>query len=559
MPFLLRVTSLPSTAEIVRIPQIVIVDQTGPTIPLGTSPGLVMLVGEFLKGPPNVPTEVTSGAMQTNIFGGLSALLSQSGAATPVQDGSGVNFEGNGALQLLAKTFKRLGLTRVDNEAVTADAGGTTKSQLTIGLTIATADQTGGVTNKDILIPAGTRFGDQALVSVTQLVATSQDLLVPKGTTVTANAISGLKVNCFIVKEPEPVVAIAIAAIDTVIDSALNNVASGTVIATVNNAAAIWPPGTGTTLALRVASRYPLAITSTLPHDQTSQDTVVVWAARRTTAIRAALLANAIAASETGRGRMAVASCDPAATASATDALAGLTAAQGLAAAESLQSDRMILTFPQSQITSTDLNVTATINADGWMVSILSNFANERNPGANPAPLLNGIAALEQAYVSNPLAKQDYINLIAGGVSPLQRDRTVGWWFVDGVTAANQATQPTRKPVKRRRMADEIQDSLASIAVPYQKEPATTERVDAFIGEIFNYLDPLKGQRNPSAQRIVDYGVDPVSFNTPDQTALGIYTVAVYVRLLPTMDDIVFITQIGETVTVPATAQAPAA
>lgn len=546
MPYVLRVTSLPSTAEIVRIPQIVIVDLTGPTIPLGTSPGIVTLVAEFLKGTPNVPLEVTSGATQAAIFGSSSKLLSQDGSAPPVQNGGAINFEGNGPLQLLGKTFKRLGIVRVDTEAVTTD-GGSTHSQLTLGLTIAAADQAGGVLNKDLLIPAGQRFSN----GTTDVVATSQDLIVPKGTTVTANAIAGLLVNCFVVKEVEPVAAIAIAAITVVVDAAIPNAATGTTVTSVNNAAAIWPPGTGTTLALRCAGQYPKAITATLPHDQTTQDTVVVWAARRTTAIRAALQANAISASESGRGRIAVASCDPAATTSATDAAAGVVAAAALAATESIQSDRLILTFPQTQIVSSDLGLTATINGDGWMASVLSNFANERNPGANPAPLLNAIAALEQAYVLNPLAKQDYVNLIAGGVSPLQKDRTVGWWFVDGVTSSNQATFPTRKPIKRRRMADEIQDSLAGLAAPYQKEPATTERVDAFIGEIFNLLEPLKGSANPSAQRIQDYAVDPVSYNTPDQNALGIYTVAVAVRLLASMDDIVFITQIGETVVIP--------
>lgn len=554
MPFVYRTTSLPTTAEIVRVPQIVIVDATGPTIPLGTSPGVVMLVGEFLAGPTNAPAEV-SGGQAASIYGTLSSLLSQDAAG--IQNAGQVKWEGNGMFQLLDKTFKRLGITRVDTESVTTD-GGTTKSQLAVTVTVAAADQTAGVTNKDVFIPAGTRFGtDNTFAVSTAVMALSQNLLFPKGTTVTSNAMTA-NGNCFSVKRVEPIATVAAASIDSVIDSAIDNVSAGTSITGVTNAAAIFPPGTGTTLAARAASKYQAAIDSTKPGtSDVTVNTVVVWAARRTTLIRQALLANVIDASSTGRGRMAIASAEPAADSTSGGAAAGVTAAMALAAGESLQSDRMVLTFPMSQIVTDQVagasgTVTATINADGWMASIYSNFANERNPGANPAPLLDAISNVEDSYVKNPLSKNDYANLLANGICPLQKDRTVGWWFLNGITAANAATQPTRVPAKRRRMADEIQDSLAGIAAPYLKEPATTERVDAFVGEIEVYLEGLLSKNRKGAQRIVDYGVDSVSLNTPDLQAIGIYTIGVWVKTLSSMDDIVYQTQIGETVNVPA-------
>jgi hypothetical protein len=97
-------------------------------------------------------------------------------------------------------------------------------------------------------------------------------------------------------------------------------------------------------------------------------------------------------------------------------------------------------------------------------------------------------------------------------------------------------------------MADEIQDTLAAIGGPYDKRPATTERVDALLGEIEAYLSLLKSAQNPSAQRISDFSIDPVTGNTPQLTAIGIFTFIIKVRLLASMDTIMFQTEIGETV-----------
>jgi hypothetical protein len=549
VPFFLRVTELPPLSEIVQIPQIVVVDATGPAIPLGTGTRLAMLVGEFLKGPINAPTELTSNGQLASIFGGVSASLSQD--ASGVQNGGGVTFEGNGTLQLLDKTFKRLGVTRVDTEVVTTD-GGTTKSPVTITVTVAAADQAGGFTNKPIVLQAGTRFGNNALFgTATEVVMLSQDVTIPQGASVTSNQVT-VSANVVFVKAPEPIAVVASGSVTAVIDAFIPNVATTTTITGVAQAGNMWPPGTGTTLAARIASRYGLAITATLPSDQAvTQEIGVIWAARRTTAIRQALRDNAINASDVGAGRVSVMAADPPTGTDATSAAAGVTAAAALAGTESLQSDRVMIVFPRTQVQSDDLGVAVTINSDGWAASIMNNFPAEKNPGANPAPLLDDIVAVELAYQANPLQKQDYINLLAGGVSPIQHDRTVGWWLVNGITAANKTTQPTRVPMKRRRMADEIQDNLADIAAGYLKEPATTERRDAFTSEEVAYLTSLLSPNNPSAQRIDGFDVDSSSLNTPDLEALGIFSDKIDVRLLASMDNIILQTTIGETVVIP--------
>jgi hypothetical protein len=563
MPIVLRVTALPPLADIQRVPQIVIVDQTGNPVFLGTSAGISMLVGEFLKGPANSPTEITSDGQGQALYGGISGLLSQ--GSTGAQDGNGVpttpggavgTFNGNGMLQLKYKTFKRLGITRVNVEAVTTD-GGTTMSPLTLTVTVAAADQTGGVTNKDILIPAGTRFADAALGSNTFLLATAQDVTIPSGSTVTSNHVTA-SVTAFFVFAPATIVSTVIGAVDTVIDAALQNVDAGTTITAVTNAAVMWPPGTGTSLALRITSQYAAALTATMPGaSDTTTNTVVVWAARRSTTVRQGVLANAIAASANGRGRIACMAADPAAGTSSAAALAATTAATALASTESLQQDRAVIAYPHTQIVVEELgSISVLINPDGWMASILSNFVNERNPGANPAGLMDSISALDLCYVGNPLQVGDYANLIGGGVCPILKDRTLGWKFLDGVTAVNQSdlTQITRVPIKRRRMADEIEDNSAQIAAPFNNEPVTQDAIDAFTGEMESYLDGLLSPTNPALQRINGYVVDPVSGNTPDLLAVGIFTLVIKVKTLSDFRDIILQSSIGETVVLPAAA-----
>lgn len=559
MSFFLRTTTFPPLNQITAVPQIVVIDQTGPTITFGTRPGAACLVGEFTAGT-FVPTEVTSDQQLKALYSGVGEIYKYfSQDAAGIQNGTQVTYEGNGLLQLLSKTFQRLIITRVDHEAVTTD-GGTAKGQLTLTLTIAAADQTAGLTNKDIVVPAGFRFGSaNTFAGSTRVFATSGNTTIAKGATVTANQLT-VAVNCFPIVVVEPVVATAIAAIAFVLDAVLPNVDPGTTITGVNNATALWPSGTGTTLTTRIASVYPTAIGKTLPNQTPQSDIVIIWSARRTVAIRQALATNAISSSSIGRGRVACVSAEPAAGTSAGQAAAGVTAAIGLAVSDNYvqPADRVIITFPQHQIVVPDFgNIAVTINADGMMACTLSNFAEEVNPGAANA-FIQAITAPEASYVANPLAKQDYINLIAAGVCALYFDRQAGWQWMQGVTAANSVSFPTRTPIKRRRMADVIQDTLNDIAAPYLKQPGTDDRQRAFVMEIEGFLESLKATNTPSSQRIVDYLVDDVSGNTPEQLRLGIFVVKVYVQLLASMDYIVYVATIGETVTIPVAVAAAA-
>lgn len=560
MAFFDRTTSFPPISEIVQVPQIVIVDLTGPNITFGTSPGAACCIGEFVAGT-FVPTEVTSPADITSQYTGDGKVYKYfSQDASGIQNGGQASYNGNGYIQLISKTFRRLVLLRVDHEAVTLD-GGTVKATLSVTLTVAASDQDGsGNTGRDIVIPGGLRFGDNAsFASALKVFAASGNVTIPKGTALTSNQVT-VQVPCFPVKVVEPVVATAIASITSVIDAVLPNVAATTTITAVTNSTALWPSGVGTTLSARVESQYSAAIGKTLPTNTPMSAIVITWAARRSPIIRPILVQNAIDSSNSGRARIACVAAEPAAGVTSTQASAAKTAAIGLAASDNYvqPADRAIICFPASKLIVQDLgNIKITINSDGWMAVTLNNFPEEYNPGARN-PYIQAITELEDAFVANPFTKQDYTNLRAAGVSTLYRDNTVGWQFQDGVTAANSASFPTRVPIKRRRMADLIQDTLAQLAGPYNKLPATTDRRDSFNSEIITFLDGLLSPNLPAAQRINAYLVDEKGGNTQPLNSQGIFVTNVYVQLLPTMDYIVFVTQIGETVTIPVSTPAAA-
>lgn len=614
MPFVLRVTDTPPLPQILEIEQIVIVDKTGPSITLGVSSGVSQLVGEFLKGPFG-PKEVFSmGEILSFYVGDPNRMdrMSQNGldpeAVGFAQDGTAAQFDGNGFAELKGKKFRRLGLQRVDTDMTTIDGGATgTKGYLKLTVTVAAGDQTAGKTNKDLVLPAGTRFADDVLTLATVIVALSQDVFIPKGTAVTANAIDISAVaatgpNVFnVLADPTtgvltvqitatgaPALAVvgsqgitaffvkgvtaAIALIDTVLDPGLPGYAStisATGISTVNAAdaaTAVFAAGTAalTSLADKITSQYPAAIKKTEPSGSTpTEDIVHIWSARNWAAdriptdliglnIRAKLWENATVASGSARGRIAIVNGRPATSATSTAADAAKTFVKTLGGGTGAEftgadADRVSINFPANKIFSTELQKNILVSAGGWKASMFSNLPEEyQSSVANT--LIQTIVSMEDAFVANPMTKADYTSLKAAGVSALAKDRAVGWWFYSGVTGVNPTTFPTRVADNRRRFADFVQDTLAQIAAPYNKQPGTTERVDALVGEIEAFLSSLLSASNPSQQRIEAYFIDPKSANTAALTALGIRTIIVKCRMLGDLNDIIFETQIGPTV-----------
>ena len=281
-------------------------------------------------------------------------------------------------------------------------------------------------------------------------------------------------------------------------------------------------------------------------------DVNVVFSARTSATIRAKIKSHVLDASAKALGRMGT--LRPALSLYTT-AAAVATADPGVGAN---RDERIIYNWPgvttfipeavnyrlktADGLTTIDGNLD--VGSDGFMCAILSNLPPERNPGQATAPvpqimapvlgIQRGIAKLEQ---------NDYIALRTNGISAPRIDRTAGPIFQSGITSSLVSGQ---KNISRRRMADFIEDSIASRLVMFSKLPLTTSNKDGALAEADAFMASLLSADNPAAQRIDSYSLDDKSGNTPATLALGVYVIIVRCRLTPTADFIVLQSEIGE-------------
>ena len=317
--------------------------------------------------------------------------------------------------------------------------------------------------------------------------------------------------------------------------------------------------GVNVTTSGTLETLYASAIDAMLADASPMRDVSIMVAARTSTAIRSYLKQHVQAASAQGNGRMAVIA-PPVSTVSETTVIGD--AAPGVGAT---RDERVVYCWPgvkvsiqEAQNTAIKLasGVTATDGvidqrADIFMASILSNLASERNPGqaTDPVPTcLEGIIGFQSGNLPS-FTMTDYILFKQYGVAAIRFDRTGVKVFQSGITSSVTSGQ---KNINRRRMADEVQDSLATIYEKFSKLPLSTQLKDSIDAETVAYMEGLLSSANPAAQRIEAYSVDTKSGNTPQLNAQGIYVVIVKVRMLATADNIVLQAEVGPTVTVSA-------
>jgi hypothetical protein len=608
--FILRTTQMPSLAKLLELERIIAVDGAGVNQPVGPGRVRACVVGECLQGP-FTPTIVTAPADIMNYFVGDSnrfTLLSQSGVnpASAVQDGSGVTFDGNLWAELKGKSFSGLVIQRVDCDMVVSDSS-VTKAFVAFTVTVNAADITSGVTNKAIVIPSGTRFSDGSNV----VIATSQQITIPAGTTCagsiacafsfTQDAASGALTyvasgattgaTCFFVKGTTKALAGINTAVDgTVASKPLQGVNAGTVIAasgvsTINAAAgatAVFAPAAGGAqgsmgLSDMITLQYAAAINKTLPGVAATNDIVAIWSARNyqmketnaAKTMRANLWANAKAASKTGRGRVACVTAAPAlgvASGDQTTAKGVYTAMVGTTdaiATSDADADRYWLSGPFVQVWSQELNADITISPCGLRAAMKVNLANDGKSeyqtgvGSPENDTLQNVDAQEACFAANPLTEDDFIAMKAAGVAWFTKDRTAGWWFYSGVTAANPLVQADRVADNRRSFADEIQDVIFGLAAPYSKKPGTQQRADAFATDMTVYLealvDPPIGDQRAKDYKVLD---GTAAGNNDTLNGHGVYLFSAFVQMNGDMNDIVINTMIGPNVIISQVAPA---
>jgi hypothetical protein len=202
----------------------------------------------------------------------------------------------------------------------------------------------------------------------------------------------------------------------------------------------------------------------------------------------------------------------------------------------------------ETAIGSTVTDGVLDLTAAGHLCSVLSQIAPERNPGELTAITQSALVTiLGQQRGAPVLTKTDYEVLKAAGICGIRIDRTSGPVFQSGITTSLVSG---RTRISRRRMADFIQDSLARQGNLYVKQLLTDDVRTAILSETDAFLASLRAEATPQFQRIAAYSVDGTSGNTPEQEAAGIYVVAVNVRLLSEIDNLVLVTSIGESVQV---------
>ena len=611
--FLLRTTTMPSVTKLLELERLVMVDTSGQNIANGPGAAKACIVGESLQGP-FVPTVINSpGDLEALYVGTGNAsrftLISQSGLdpSSAVQNGSGVAYDGNLWAELKGKRFSGLVVQRVDCDMVAAIASSTAKVFVKFDVTVASADQTAGVTNKDLYIPSGTRFADTSIGSATNVIATSQLVRIPAGTTVVANTItcgvnftqdaatgiltyvaSGATtgVTAFFVKGVKGLTTFwgGVTAIDTAVDTAVSGGSTATVISgtisivdSAGTAAAAYPPCAGgaaptsDTLSNRIMACYAPAIEKTKPGIDATNDIVAIWSARNyqtsdstltASQMRTNLWSNAVSSSKGGRGRVACVTNQPSTGTLASDATTRKSAYQSQIASTDTSvvgddADRYWLSGPFVNVFSTELNANIMISSCGFRACMKVALANAgqsqflSSVGTPYNDSIQGIDSQEACFAANPAAEDDYVALKSKGVSWLTRDRNAGWWFYSGVTGVSAVTNSSRVDDNRRSFADEIQDVIFGFAAKYAKLPGTQERQDAFLGDMQAYLDGLVNPGIGESRAKQFQALDGAAAgNTDTLNGQGIFLYSVSVQMYGSQKAIVVNAAIGTNVVI---------
>jgi hypothetical protein len=303
-----------------------------------------------------------------------------------------------------------------------------------------------------------------------------------------------------------------------------------------------------------IDARYVQAVGKTKSVRNVGKEITIIASARQSNVVRNELRSNALDASANGCfGRVATIRPPLGTT---TRALALSTTSQPGAVA--YRSDRVVYNFPGARvnvprIAARGLDGGAGFTADGnldvgsdvWCASLMSQLPPEENIG-QATSFLTGILDIE---AGNPdvqdLQMADYVAFKAGGICALRIDGGEAFFQTEAADV-DPALYPALRTIKRRRMSDFIQDSLAIAVLPFVKKLATVQRRALVVSVVDTFLRSLLSPDNPDNQRIAGYRVTNAS--TADELKRGIFRIKIKVKLLPSLDVIVLDTTIGETV-----------
>jgi hypothetical protein len=393
---------------------------------------------------------------------------------------------------------------------------------ITTGTTVKAGEHTGGI------IPAGTRVRTSGGLEW----VTMQTLTIAAGTNAAPN------VGPHVVKvrpglDDGSVAGAAAAAVSVLVDQ------PSFAEMRVTNPSALSAALTEPQMDVAYETAYDATLSLTAP----TREVNLSVSARRSDAVIRAGRSNAIEASNGGLfGRKFI-----------TGAPLGYSLAQARTDVANWRSDRVFYTYPGWQVRIPEIAFRGTAGGAGFtadgiisvrgdmpLATICSQLPPENNPGQQTG-LIDSFFQVESVGVNFGIS--EYIALKAAGICAPRKDRVAGSIYQSGVTSDLTSGRTT---IARRKMADFLQDSQATLLIPYIKLPNTQARRDSVRAVLEQFLGSLLSEQNPELARIAAYSIDDVSGNTPATLANGVFVLVERVQTLSSLDAIVLQTQIGE-------------
>lgn len=293
-----------------------------------------------------------------------------------------------------------------------------------------------------------------------------------------------------------------------------------------------------------IDARYLTAFGATTDPAEVSAQANVSLSARRSDAVTALGLSNAILASDEGCFGRQFHSREAFGTSSAT-AISNVALNRG---------DRNFHTWPAWKVRIPEIaeigaaggfgftpDGVILVGGDGPLAYINTALNPEENPGQDTG-LLGFITGIEKP-VGTFFNMALYTALKAAGIcAPRIDQRGVRCYQSEATTSLEDG----RTTQKRRKMADHLQDTFAIILLPFSKKLATEAREASIDARLNSFLRGYRSEDAPDSQRIKDFIITNTTNQNPDLAARGISSRKIQVQLLPSLDSFLVDTQIGE-------------
>jgi hypothetical protein len=502
--------------ELKTLERVYIEDGTGKKTVAGLGSGIVCIVGEFLKGTPNVPVLCTTEDDINNNFGGWSPYSNPGFDNDFVTTGSidpsltlATSTEGIGYFRVQNPKYAQLYLMNVDQAVATCTL---------------TLSGSGALT-----IPAGVCVAD---ADDSDIFALCDDLVVASADYLSGSAVfEDVRLRRVKGTDLAPTLTKCVDTLDLL--SALR---------LPTNQLTITPSALSTVTALTqsfIESSYSDAIDELSTEDENLKEISITVACRHSVTIANLLKADAVSAQANNAiGRIAVISPIVGTLKAAAWDDEDDTVCVGNSTIS--RSDAVVFAWPGHKEYFADLGGDLEVTSDFAIASEISQTEPEASIGRKTVRL-NYVKGIETA--NRALKTPDYEYMKSQGICGIRMNKSKGPQIQSACTSVDPLLDSTLVNIARRRMSTFISGSLANFADNFKSEKYNETNYSNLCTGVSTFLQNLL-----DGERIAGYATDYSTGNTFARTSQGIVTLIVEVQTLAPMDYIVFKTSIGETV-----------